>query len=175
MELVSCFASFDAPNQDHLKNVARVLFRIVSKLPLDRLPECQRDIVLLAEVASNYAHRLRASAVPGDPMRLGTLVAILDVCQALGDLTDPCLCATLRAAHITIDGSSNLPVPSSSEVPATDPLVARRCGNLSCSTAVVRRTRRCGGCGVLRYCNEACSIADWRRHRPMCRLMRQSS
>ncbi|KAL4433720.1 hypothetical protein ABPG75_000161 [Micractinium tetrahymenae] len=36
------------------------------------------------------------------------------------------------------------------------------CGN-------ARSLRRCGGCGAVRYCSEACSRAHWREHRVECR------
>ena len=32
-----------------------------------------------------------------------------------------------------------------------------------------RGLRRCGGCGAVRYCSEACSRAHWREHRADCR------
>lgn len=49
-----------------------------------------------------------------------------------------------------------------------------RCANLACSNlrGAEIRGRRCSGCSVVRFCDEACSRADWRRHRVACRQLR---
>lgn len=44
-----------------------------------------------------------------------------------------------------------------------------RCANLEAPA----KGKRCGGCGVARYCGEACSVAAWRAHKPACRQWRQ--
>ena len=47
-----------------------------------------------------------------------------------------------------------------------------RCPNLDAPA----KGKRCKGCGVARYCGEACSREAWRGHRPACRhwgLLRQ--
>ena len=31
--------------------------------------------------------------------------------------------------------------------------------------------RKCGGCGTVRYCSEACSRAHWRAHKAECRRL----
>jgi hypothetical protein len=45
------------------------------------------------------------------------------------------------------------------------------CANLAGATEAALRGRRCGGCGAVRYCSEACCRADWRAHRRACRLL----
>jgi hypothetical protein len=46
-----------------------------------------------------------------------------------------------------------------------------RCVNLAGASEAALRGRRCGGCGAVRYCSEACCRADWRAHRRACRLL----
>lgn len=62
------------------------------------------------------------------------------------------------------------------ELRATLALGQRRCAHLRCTNLVgaseaEMRPRRCGGCGTLRYCSEACSRAHWRAHRAACRRL----
>jgi hypothetical protein len=57
-------------------------------------------------------------------------------------------------------------------------LVLRSCANPRCSSlsgaseGAVRR-RKCGGCGTVRYCGDACCRADWPAHRVACKLLRR--
>ena len=55
-------------------------------------------------------------------------------------------------------------------------LATRSCASLACTnlagdseTSV--KGRRCAGCVTVRYCCTECAAADWRRHRPACRLL----
>lgn len=61
-------------------------------------------------------------------------------------------------------------------------LATRACAHLGggcpqagcCRAGGPQRGRRCGGCGVVRYCSEACCRADWLRHRTECGLLREA-
>lgn len=46
------------------------------------------------------------------------------------------------------------------------------CGNLAGPAEAALKTRRCSACRVVRYCGEACSHEDWRRHKKGCKLLR---
>ena len=46
------------------------------------------------------------------------------------------------------------------------------CHNMAGASEVAAKGRKCGGCKAVRYCSEECSKADWRRHRPACRLLK---
>lgn len=35
------------------------------------------------------------------------------------------------------------------------------------------RTKKCGGCRKAVYCGEACQVADWKTHKPLCIIMRE--
>ena len=63
-------------------------------------------------------------------------------------------------------------------------LAGRRCANLGCTNAQLLlhgagsstdgeagKPMRCGGCRQVRYCSEACSHADWQRHRRACKAL----
>lgn len=39
----------------------------------------------------------------------------------------------------------------------------------------MQRLRRCNGCGMVRYCTEACSKAHWREHRAECRRLQKEA
>ena len=45
------------------------------------------------------------------------------------------------------------------------------CHNLAGASEAAAKRRKCAGCKAVRYCSEECSMADWRRHRPACRLL----
>ena len=59
-------------------------------------------------------------------------------------------------------------------LPAAQALAALPCSNPLCtrlrgaSEARLRRGRRCGGCGVARFCCEACRDAAWPAHAAVC-------
>lgn len=38
----------------------------------------------------------------------------------------------------------------------------------ACSRCGKANSRRCAGCGAIRYCSEECQNLDWSRHSPMC-------
>lgn len=48
-----------------------------------------------------------------------------------------------------------------------------RCSNLSGASEGAVRGRKCGGCGSVRYCGDACCRADWQAHRVACKLLRR--
>jgi len=52
---------------------------------------------------------------------------------------------------------------------------ARRCANLRCSNLAGSDaelpSKACAGCQTARYCSLACSHADWRQHKPLCRQL----
>ena len=55
-------------------------------------------------------------------------------------------------------------------------LATLRCANPACTNAAGAseaslRSWHCGGCGLVRYCGEACRNAAWRGHRRACRLL----
>lgn len=49
------------------------------------------------------------------------------------------------------------------------------CGNLKCTKVVcpweIQKRKLCTGCRTLRYCSEACQLADWQDHKQACRLI----
>ena len=53
------------------------------------------------------------------------------------------------------------------EAPAQQAAPQRTCAAPGCGTT--RGLKRCGGCGAVRYCSEACSRAHWRAHKAECR------
>ena len=50
-----------------------------------------------------------------------------------------------------------------------------RCSNLAGACEEAVRGRTCGGCHFVRYCDVACSKADWRRHKAACRALQQQA
>ncbi|KAL4448282.1 hypothetical protein ABPG75_005501 [Micractinium tetrahymenae] len=48
-----------------------------------------------------------------------------------------------------------------------------RCTDLRGPSEALLRGRRCGGCGAVRYCSDACAQADWRAHRPACKALQR--
>ncbi|KAL4428412.1 hypothetical protein ABPG75_002501 [Micractinium tetrahymenae] len=46
-----------------------------------------------------------------------------------------------------------------------------RCADLTGPSEAGRRGKLCTGCMLVRYCCTACSKADWKAHRPACRLL----
>ena len=55
-------------------------------------------------------------------------------------------------------------------------LALRSCANLACTNLMgvseaECRGHRCSACRTVRYCGRECSVADWPRHRPACRLL----
>jgi len=59
-----------------------------------------------------------------------------------------------------------LPQPPASAAAARQP---RMCAAPGCGA--MRGLKRCGGCGTVRYCSEACSRVHWREHRAECRRL----
>ena len=57
--------------------------------------------------------------------------------------------------------------PAGGSQPKAQP--PRVCAAPGCDAT--RGLRRCGGCGMMRYCGEACSRAHWREHRAQCRRL----
>ena len=51
--------------------------------------------------------------------------------------------------------------------------LARICAAEGCSAN--RGLRRCGGCGTVRYCSEACCKAHWRAHKAECRRLQAAA
>lgn len=55
-------------------------------------------------------------------------------------------------------------------------LGALQCAHVGCTTVsgtseAEIRGKRCGGCGAVRYCGTACSRADWRAHKAVCKVL----
>lgn len=48
---------------------------------------------------------------------------------------------------------------------------SRKCHN--CGAESGGRTKKCGGCRKAVYCGEACQLADWKTHKPLCIIMRE--
>ncbi len=66
------------------------------------------------------------------------------------------------------------PVPSTvpaapPPVPSSRPPAPRICAAPGCGTT--NGLRRCGGCGTVRYCSEACCKAHWQAHKAECRRL----
>lgn len=57
--------------------------------------------------------------------------------------------------------------PAARQQPTQRP--ARVCAAEGCDAT--RGLRRCGGCGTVRYCSEACCKAHWRAHKAECRRL----
>ena len=116
--------------------------------------------------------------------------SILHLCSA----QDSCLVANVQAVLLeteaavqTAAASQAAADPESSqegtaqagadlELRATLALAQRRCAHLRCTNLAGASEaelwpRRCGGCGAVRYCIEACSRAHWRAHRAVCRRL----
>ena len=50
-----------------------------------------------------------------------------------------------------------------------------RCSNLAGASEAAFRGRTCGGCHIVRYCDVACSKADWGRHKLACRALQRQA
>ncbi|KAL4451939.1 hypothetical protein ABPG75_007601 [Micractinium tetrahymenae] len=90
------------------------------------------------------------------------------------------LLAQLAAEQLAED--LPLPPPAGSEAEAVVAemwalsLATRACANPACATLeggseAALKTRRCSACKAVRFCGEACSRQDWRRHKVACRLL----
>ena len=55
---------------------------------------------------------------------------------------------------------------------ALRPCANLRCTNVQGASEARLRGRRCGGCGVARFCSEACMLEAWAEHRADCTLLR---
>ena len=93
------------------------------------------------------------------------------------------LAGLLQAYVDSQPSSARLPLPAAPMTPEVAVQRARalalrscanpRCTDLSGPSEAALRGRRCGGCGVVRYCSEACSHTDWRAHKAACRLLKR--
>ena len=60
-------------------------------------------------------------------------------------------------------------------VDVAEALATRPCANPGCATivgpseAAAPRGKRCSGCRLVRYCGQACQLADWGAHKAACR------
>ena len=72
----------------------------------------------------------------------------------------------LARTHDRGPAASRPPAPTSSQPrpPTQRVCAAPGCGGMS-------GLRRCGGCGAVRYCSEACCRAHWRDHKAECRRL----
>ncbi len=59
--------------------------------------------------------------------------------------------------------------PSVAPAALAIPRPPRICAAPGCGAT--RGLLRCGGCGTVRYCSEACCKAHWREHKPACRRL----
>ena len=53
-------------------------------------------------------------------------------------------------------------------------MATMRCGYVGCCTIMLpdQKSKRCGGCKVVRYCSEKCLKADWKtNHRVACKAI----
>ena len=95
--------------------------------------------------------------------------------QAVGPPTPEALSAagasTLAASQV-LEAAQAPPAGSKAKAeaqPADAATKRRTCAATGCNAT--HCLRRCGGCGVARYCSDACSRAHWRVHRAECRRL----
>jgi hypothetical protein len=132
---------------------------------------------LFAPLVSWLQHREQAP--PALAQRVSAAMTLAELTAALawaGEREEgggPCQCTNCRVA-----AEAAAPAAKRDEmaVRCARALALRSCANTRCTnmrgpSEGTLRGRRCGGCGVVRYCNEACSRADWRAHRRACRLL----
>ncbi len=80
--------------------------------------------------------------------------------------------ATAPADHqvLTATGAAGeAPAAAPPPAPPARPSAPRVCAAPGCGTTT--GLRRCGGCGTMRYCSEACCKAHWRAHKAECRRL----
>jgi hypothetical protein len=85
--------------------------------------------------------------------------------------------ATFAGADTMITDLTEICGSDAPEVVAARALATLRCANPRCASAPARPGRkserhRCGCCSCASYCSSACRDADWKSHRPACRLIR---
>ena len=73
---------------------------------------------------------------------------------------------TEQGEHQEFTGAEAPLAPAAPTTPARPPRV---CAAPGCGAT--RGLKRCGGCGTVRYCSEACSRVHWREHRAECRRL----
>ncbi len=84
--------------------------------------------------------------------------------------------AAEEAVRVAASSQGDSKAEADLELRATLALGQRRCASLRCTNMAGASeaelpTRRCGGCGAVRYCSESCSREHWRAHRAACRRM----
>jgi hypothetical protein len=83
----------------------------------------------------------------------------------------PCQCAGCRADAEAVVARRDVVAMRCARALALRSCANTRCTDLRGPSEAALRGRRCGGCGVVRYCSEACSRADSQAHRRACRLL----
>ena len=71
-------------------------------------------------------------------------------------------------AEATSKGQQDGPASGSCDASLPSRL-PRVCAAPGCGA--IHGLKRCGGCGMVRYCSEACSRAHWRAHKAECRRL----
>lgn len=113
-----------------------------------------------------------AAAVPAAPAAVSPAAAATmpQLAELLAAAAERCLPAAAPAPEAAL--SPELALLRGQALAARASCANPRCPNLDAPA----KGKRCKGCGVARYCGEACSREAWRGHRPACRhwgLLRQ--
>ena len=118
-----------------------------------RLADADHSAALLAAGLEPHLQRLAASHQP--PVSNAAVRALQ---QLLG-----------RPSSAAVRGSSPALAPAAKPASGQQQRSRRTCAAPSCTAT--GGLRRCGGCGTVRYCSEACSRAHWKAHRAECRRL----
>ena len=81
----------------------------------------------------------------------------------------PAVAPAARAAPAATTAAPSAAAAAAAARPPQRPPAPRVCAAPGCPST--HGLRRCGGCGTVRYCSEACSRAHWREHKVACRRL----
>ncbi|KAL4443377.1 hypothetical protein ABPG75_011114 [Micractinium tetrahymenae] len=125
------------------------------------------DLGVLPNLAEFFSEQ-RGRAAPLAAAAAGLQEQLLALLRAL---------VSLAGQLEKLGGRVPLAQQQGAEAAASEAALAavRRCANMACDNLAGASdaqlpTKRCSRCRLARYGSEACSAADWRRHRAICRL-----